>query len=74
MKTNLFAHKVANVPATKVQQTISEVISGLFENNTVRVEQHTQNNEVILVMMANGICATLHVQEMAAATKKGRAV
>lgn len=63
--------KVANVPSIKVQQAISEAVSGLFENNDVRCEQHLSENEFVIVMTANGVCATLHIQEIASIKKEG---
>lgn len=74
MKTTLPRPKAANVPVTKVQQTISDAIGGLFETGTVYCERHLSENEAVIVMMANGICATLHVQESASALQKGAAV
>jgi len=73
-KTFLPRPKVANVPASVVQQTISDAIGGLFETETVYCERHLSENEAVIVMMANGICATLHVQEARNAVEKGAAV
>jgi len=74
MKTTLSRPKVANVPVSVVQQTVSAAIIGLFEQETVYCERHLSDNEAVIVMMANGICATLHVQESVSALQKGVAV
>lgn len=63
MKTILPAPKTGKVPASVVQQTVSEAISSLFGNEKVNCEMHTLDDDVVIVMMANGVCATLHVQK-----------
>lgn len=74
MKTNLSRPQSGNVSLSKVQKTISAALGGLFENNTVYCENHFQDDEAVIVMMANGVVATLHVQEMASGLQKGVAV
>ena len=64
MKTKLSRPKTGNVPASVVQQTLLTALSELFEQKTVHCELHTMDNDVVIVMMANGACATLHVQEL----------
>ena len=63
-KENFSAPKVGNVPASVVQQTLLTALSELFEQKTVHCELHTLGDDVVIVMMANGACATLHVQEL----------
>lgn len=74
MKTTLSRPQSGNVPLSKVQKTISAALGGLFEENTVYCENHFSDNEAVVVMMSNGVCVTLHVQEVSESLQKGVAV
>lgn len=75
MKTKILpASQRATKPTTVVKDTLSRAIDTLFEGQPVECEKHYIGNEMVLVLIGNGICATLHVQETTNALQKGEAV
>ena len=72
MKTKtLPAPQVAISQPTVVKDTLSRAIDTLFEGQPVQCEKHYMGNEMVLVLIGNGVCATFHVQELKGAAMKG---
>lgn len=72
MKTKtLPAPQRATNPTTVVKDTLSRAIDTLFEGQPVQCEKHYMGNEMVLVLIGNGVCATFHVQELNGAAMKG---
>ena len=71
-KTKLTRPLVACVPSEVVKETLSNALSFMFQESKVHCEKHIIGNDLVIVMMANGLCATLHVQELI--NKKGTAI
>lgn len=63
---------MANVPSAVVQETLNNVLSCMFQDSVVQCEKHEVGNDLVIVMIANGVCATLSIQEMY--NKKGVAI
>ena len=70
-KTKLNSPLMANVPSAVVKKTMTEALSVMFEESEVHCQKHKLGNELVIVMMANGVCATLHVQEINQSKTKG---
>lgn len=70
-KTKLTSPLVANVPCKVVQETLSNALSFMFQDSKVHCEKHEVGNDLILVMMANGISATLQIREVSQSKKGG---
>ena len=63
---------MACVPSSVVKETMNDALSSMFQESEVHCEKHKVGNDLVIVMMANGLCATLHIQELH--NKKGVAV
>jgi hypothetical protein len=76
MSTIQLTPKVATVPVFQVQKTVSEALGGLFRQSLfIHCEMNrVDDDEAIIVMTGNGICATLHVQSMESALEMGGGV
>lgn len=69
MKTK--SKKVAINQATVVKQTLNSVVDDLFGAEPIECQLHHMGEETVVVMIGNGVCATLHLQEVNQAEMKG---
>lgn len=53
----------ATVPVHLVQSELVKALSELFGSSKIEVQKEFIDTDLILTMTANGICATLHIQE-----------
>ena len=63
---------MANVPSAVVKETMNDALATMFQESEVHCEKHKVGNDLVIVMMGNGICATLHIQELP--NRKGVAI
>lgn len=63
--------KLAVNQAPVVKETLSNVVDTVFGTEPIQCQLHSMDKETVVVMIGNGMCATLHLQEFNPNQMKG---
>ena len=59
----LALHSEGATNLQQVNKTVTELLTEAFQDTEISCQIHSSKTESVFAFIANGICATLHIQE-----------